>query len=92
MRNAGRQKLTLDRPETYQIKVPGKLDVTWSDWVDDVSVITGSDDKGLPVTTLTGTFDQAALQGLLRRLYSFGLPLISLKWIEKNDKDQGNLD
>jgi hypothetical protein len=34
------------------------------------------DDDGLPVTTLTGTVDQAALQSLLRRLYSLGLPLI----------------
>lgn len=77
MRKAGIQKLTLDQPVTYQIKVPGKLDTSWSDWVVDVSISTGSDDKGLPVTTLTGTFDQAALLGLLRRLYSLGIPLIS---------------
>jgi hypothetical protein len=38
---------------------------------------------GPPVTTLTGTVaDQAALQGLLRRLYSLGLPLISAHCIE----------
>jgi hypothetical protein len=35
-----------------------------------------------PVTTLTGSFDQAALQGLMRRLYALGLPLISVIWIE----------
>jgi hypothetical protein len=34
--------------------------------------------NGQPVTILTGTFDQAGLQGLLRRLYSLGLPLISV--------------
>ena len=28
--------------------------------------------------TLTGTVDKAALQGLLRRLYTLGLPLISV--------------
>jgi hypothetical protein len=37
---------------------------------------------GPPVTTLTGTLDQAALQGLLHRLYSLGLPLISAICIE----------
>jgi hypothetical protein len=37
-----------------------------------------SEGDGPPVTTLTGTVDQAALQGLLRRLYSLGLPLISV--------------
>jgi len=35
-----------------------------------------------PITTLTGTVDQAALQGLLRRLYSLGLPLISVNYVE----------
>jgi hypothetical protein len=31
---------------------------------------------------LTGTMDQAALHGVLRRLYSLGLPLISVNPIE----------
>jgi hypothetical protein len=72
-----KQKLTIDRPALYQIKVPGRLDKRWSDWAGEMSVSLGSDES-LPVTTLTGTFDQAALQGLLRRLYSLGLPLISV--------------
>jgi hypothetical protein len=38
---------------------------------------------GPPVTTLTGVPDQAALQGLLRRLYSLGLPLISVVCVER---------
>ena len=36
------------------------------------------DCDSLPVTTLTGAVDQAALQGLLRQLYTLGLPLISV--------------
>jgi hypothetical protein len=36
-----------------------------------------------PVTVLTGVVaDQAVLQGLLRRLYFLGLPLISVNWVE----------
>jgi hypothetical protein len=31
-----------------------------------------------PVTILSGKLDQAALQSLLRRLYSLGFPLISV--------------
>ncbi len=73
-----KQKITLDRPATYQIKVPGHLDQSWSEWTGGMTVAVESDDNDLPVTTLTGTFDQAALQGLLRRLYSLGLPLISV--------------
>jgi hypothetical protein len=77
-----KQKLTLDRPATYQIKVPGHLDESGSDWVGGMTVTVESDRDGLPATTLTGTFDQAALQGLLRRLYSLGLPLISVNCVE----------
>jgi hypothetical protein len=47
-----------------------------------MTITVGSDDDGLPTSTLSGTFDQAALQGLLRRLYSLGLPLISVMWVE----------
>jgi len=48
-----------------------------------MTVTVERDDVGLPVTTLTGTVDQAALQGLLRRLYSLGLLLISVICVEK---------
>jgi len=37
---------------------------------------------GVGVTKITGTFDQAALIGLLRRLYSLGLPLIAVDAIQ----------
>jgi len=79
-----RQKHTLDRPATYQIKVPGLLDESWSDWDRKITITIDSDADGLPVTTLTGKVDQAALQGLLRRLYSMGLPLISVNCVESN--------
>ena len=73
-----KQKLTLDQQVPYKIKVPGELDVNWADWAGSVTVKVerGSDD--LSTTTLTGTFDQAALHGFLRKLYSLGLPLISV--------------
>ena len=76
------QKLTLDRPATYQIKVPEELDQRWSDWYRGMTITLGRDDNGLSVSILTVTADQAALQGLLRRLYSLGLPLISVVCIE----------
>ena len=37
-----------------------------------------------PITTLTGEVDQAALHGLLRRLYALGLPLVSVIWIDED--------
>ena len=74
-------KLTLDRPATYQIKVPGVLKQRWEYWNVDASVTVGNDEDGLPITVLTVTVDQAALQSLLRRLYSLGLPLISVSYV-----------
>ena len=77
-----KQKLTLYRPATYEIIVPGHLDESWSEWDRAMTVMVEGEDAGLPVTILTGAVDQAALQGLIRRLYSLGLPLISVKWVE----------
>jgi hypothetical protein len=76
------QKITLDRPATYQIKVPGELDETWSDWIGGMTVTVESEGEGPPVTILTGTVDQAALHGVLRRLYSLALPLLSVVCVE----------
>ena len=74
--------LTLDRPVVYQIKFPGHLQGAWQDWGMEMAVETGYDENGQPVTTLTGRLDQAALIGLLRRLYALGLPLISVEYRE----------
>lgn len=84
MMKKNKQQLTLDRPATYQIKVPGHLDKDWAEWGGRMSLMVETDDDGVPITTLTGVIDQAALQGLLRRLYSLGLPLISVICIECN--------
>jgi hypothetical protein len=77
----GKHKLTLDRSVTYQIKVLGKLDKRWADWGKELTIIIENDDN-LSITTLTGPLDQAALLGLLRRLYSLGVPLISVLCLE----------
>ena len=87
MMNEIKRKLTLGRPATYQIKVPGRLDDSWQEWDERLTVTIENEDDHPPVTVLTGTVDQAALQGLLRKLYSQGLPLISVNWIEPGQDD-----
>lgn len=78
-----KNKPTLDRPATYQISVPGVLNASWMKWNQEISFETGIDDNGQPITTLTIIADQAALHGLLRRIYSLGLPLISVIYIDE---------
>jgi hypothetical protein len=76
--NEIKQRLTLDRQAVYEIKVPGELDESWTDWDGKMTVTVESEGEGPPVTTLTGIVDQAALHSVLRRLYSLGLPLLSV--------------
>lgn len=82
MANKDKPWLTMDQPATYQIKVPGDLDENWQDWFGEVDIMVESEADGLLVSTLTSKLDQAALHGLLRRLYSLGLPLISIICLE----------
>ncbi len=64
----------------YQIKVQGKLDAKWSDWFNGLTVTLESD-----ITTLTGAVvDQAALRGILDKIWDLNLTLISINRIETN--------
>ena len=82
MMNQDQCKLTLDRPTAYQIKVPGHLEEDGLNWFGEIGVENHFNKSGYPITTLTGSLDQAALIGLLRHLYSLGLPLISVICLE----------
>ena len=79
-------KLTLDQPFVYQIRIAGHLREEWADWTDGLTVTVESGPDNVSVTTLTGTFDQAALLGLLRRLYYLGFPLISVNGVQQENE------
>jgi hypothetical protein len=84
--NEMRNKLTLDQTLVYQIKISGQLSENWLDWIENMVIEVECIDDSSPVTTLTGAVDQAALQGLLRRLYYLGFPLISVNCIQPKEK------
>ena len=77
-----KRKLTLDQPATYQIKLPGILEYRWSDWDQEIKIQVENDRDWLSFTILRVTVDQAALQSILRRLYSLGIPLISVNCLD----------
>ena len=81
-----RSIFTLDQPITYQIEIAGELSGLWIDSNEEFTFCMDIDPSGLATTTLTGTFDQAALIGLLRRLYYWGLPLISVNGTQAGEK------
>lgn len=71
----------MDTPTTpiYHITVQGRLDEVWGQWLNGLTIETAANDRGAIVTTLTGEIvDQAALRGLLNRLWDWNLTLISV--------------
>ena len=72
-------RLGVGQPATYRVRVQGRLDENWSDWLGGMAVVTENDDDGPTITTLSGDVpDQAALHGLLNRIRDLGLPLIEV--------------
>ena len=76
------EKRKADESAVYQIKVEGTLDERWSDWFSGLAVVAGGEDKDPPVTTLTGLMDQAALRGILNKVWDLNLTLVSVVPIE----------
>ncbi|MFN2144436.1 MAG: hypothetical protein ACK2T7_03750 [Anaerolineales bacterium] len=68
----------------YEIKVQGELDRDWETFFKDLEVLPGhSGGQALPTTILVGpVVDQAALRGLLCKLWDLNLTLISIRRIE----------
>ena len=74
-----KQNADSDGPMTYQIQIQGKLDESWSDWFRDMTVAFECADDGSPITTLTGPVaDQAALRGILNRIWDLHLTVLSV--------------
>ncbi len=66
----------MSEARTYEIQVQGRIGERWTHWFDDLRVTT-QEQEGSTTTTLSGAVaDQAALLGLLQKLYTLGLPLL----------------
>lgn len=74
--------LRMDSAGTFLIRVQGKLNSAWLEYDDDLSIIVTSWMGIAPVSLLcTHAADQAALLGILNRLYTFGYPILYLECI-----------
>lgn len=69
-----------DEPTYYRITIGGELDPTWADWLGVLSLRSSTGADGRPVTILTAPVaDQAALRGILVRIWDLNLELIAVE-------------
>jgi hypothetical protein len=77
--NGTHPRFRLDQPAIYEIQVQGLISQHWLNYFDELQIQVAGED-GWAITTLTGSIvDQAALQGLLQKLYTLGLVLIKIE-------------
>ncbi len=73
----------------YQIKAQGLVDPSWSEWFSGMDLVVETGTDGKMVTTLTGpVVDQAALRGIVTRLWDLNLTLVSIARLEP-DAERG---
>lgn len=73
-------------PGTYEIIVVGKLDKGWQDWFNAIENHAVQNHVGKQHTTLNcNVRDQSELLGVLNRLNSLNFPLLSVKFIGKEE-------
>jgi len=68
----------------YQIKVEGQFTASWLEWFKPLTLAVEGER-----TVLTGPLpDQAALRGLLNKMWDLNLTLISIQRLEQADKTE----
>ena len=75
-----------DEPALYEIRLKGHLTDRWAGWFGEVVI--GLEDDGT-TRLICPAIDQAALYGLLKKVRSLGLPLLSVNRIELKQTDGG---
>jgi hypothetical protein len=72
----------MDEPTVYQIRVRGHLDESWAVWFEGLTIANLVDGEAV----LSGSFpDQAALHGILKRISSLGISLVSVNAVSEQD-------
>jgi hypothetical protein len=80
---SSRPVLPFDRPAFYQIIVQGRVDPSWQDRLEGLTILAIEREASLPITTLQGQLtDQTALAGVLNTLYELHLPVLSVNRLE----------
>ena len=76
------KKITMAQQTRYKIIVSGKIPREWIQLEEELQIEVTLAENTQMATILIGKLDQAALIGLLRRLYSLGLPILSIECLD----------
>jgi hypothetical protein len=69
-----------DQGRRYEVRVRGRLDESWFDLPPRVAMLFERQPGDAAVTVLSGELDQAALRGLLTRIWDLNLQVLSVAW------------
>ncbi len=74
--------------ELYQIIIRGRLEERWSEWFGRLKVVVQDDLDESPLTRLIGPVsDQAALRGILTRIWDLNLEVISVNRVSASPEN-----
>lgn len=82
--NATFNKISVDQPAVYIVRVMGKLNKRWSERLSGTTILSYNtvQKDGMNVTKLTGKLqDQTELAGVLNTLYNLRLSLLSVEYL-----------
>jgi hypothetical protein len=69
---------TTDKATIYEIKIKGRIEERWADWFSGMAIAYDHN-----ITTLTGPVpDQAALRGMLIKIWDLNLVLLSVNLVD----------
>lgn len=81
------QKSGFRHHASYQIRILGRLDESWIEWLNGTQLTIENDTSESPISRIDGiVVDQAGLRGILTRLWDLNLTLVSISRtdLEKN--------
>jgi hypothetical protein len=78
-----------NHPQVYEIQVQDQLDQEWQQWFDGLAVTLTNAGGPQLTTTLVGTVaDQAALRGMLCKLWDLNLALVSVRRVMMDREEE----
>jgi hypothetical protein len=76
-------------PAVYRIRITGRMDPKWSEWLQGMTISTVEEEGGTAYSELIGSLpDQAALMGVLQQLNNCSISVISMECLGIGSLDE----